>query len=53
MKRNAKLNDNGLGSLRANLPKVFTDHLEWTKDTKIEVELKGTKLIIKKVGDVI
>jgi len=49
MKRKAKLNHNGLGSLRANLPKVFTDHLEWTKDTQVEVELKGTKLIITKL----
>jgi len=49
MKRKSSINDNGKGSLRANLPKVFTDHLEWTKDTQVEVELKGTKLIITKL----
>ena len=51
MKKKAKLASNGLSSLRANLPKVFTDHLEWSKDTRIEVELKGKKLILSEVQD--
>lgn len=51
MKKKAKLASNGQASLRANLPKVFTDHLEWDKDTRIEVELKGKRLIISEVQD--
>lgn len=51
MKRNAKLNSNGVNSVRANLPKVFTDHLGWDKNTKVIVELKGKKLIISEVAD--
>lgn len=45
----AKLNDNGKGSLRANLPKVFTDQLGWDKNTNVKTELKGKKIIISEV----
>lgn len=48
MKKTTKLGTNGVASLRANLPKVFTDHLEWTKDTTVEIELKKDYMIIRK-----
>ena len=44
-----KLNDNGKGSLKANLPKAFTDQLGWNKTTNVKVELKGKKLILSEV----
>lgn len=51
MKKKIKLNDNGSGVLRPNLPKVFTDYLGWDKNTRVEIELKGKKLILKEVKD--
>ena len=45
----AKLNDNGKGSLRASLPKAFTDQLSWTKDTNVKAELKGKKIVLSEV----